>query len=68
MADVSGEVKADEVELCGFQVSGHGDTGAGGEADEFPAGELEVEWPSGCSFRWRSSVAANPQSWERGRV
>lgn len=68
LAGVSTEVKTDKVEQRGFQARGNGDTAAGGEADEVPAWEFVVEWPSGHSLRWRSSIAANPQSLERGPV
>lgn len=68
LAGVSTEVKTDKAGQRGFQASGSGDTAAGGEADEVPAGAFVAEWPSGHSLRWRSSTAANPQSLEEGHV
>lgn len=68
LAGVSTEVKTDKVEQRGFQACGSGDTVAGGEADAVLAGAFVGEWPSGHSLRWRSSIAANPQSLERGHV
>lgn len=61
LAGVSTEVKTDKAGQRGFQASGSGDTAAGGEADEVPAGAFVGEWPSGHSLGWRSSTAANPQ-------